>query len=318
MVHRIWGSASARSRWAGIGAAVTVSLGAGGIGLIAHAASSTPSSFVPITPCRLFDTRPDTVVGDRSTPLNAGEEFVRTVWGTNGNCTIPSTATAISYNLTVPTGINGYLTIYPADASRPDASSINPVAGEQVKANGGIVGLSATGAIKVFTLTGPVNALLDISGYFLTAGGGGSPGPAGPAGAAGPRGFSAWDVIASGQTVTGEIIFDTHGPGNTDSDTIGVDLPGVAPTPLNSSTVNFATASGAADADATCAGSVVAPTAPGGKVCIYLYQSSGITLATLTGHTKNLPSHSFVVDFSPIGTTDVDEFLYATWAYTAP
>ncbi len=170
MFRRVGGSALARSRWAGIGAAVAVSLGAGGIGLIAHAAgSSAPSSFVSITPCRLFDTRPATVVGDRNTPLNAGEEFVRPVWGTNGQCTIPNTATGISYNLTVPTGINGFLTVYPADASRPGSSSINPVAGEGVKANGGIVGLSAAGAIKVYTLTGPVDALLDITGYFLPA-----------------------------------------------------------------------------------------------------------------------------------------------------
>lgn len=168
MFRRIFSSTLTRSRWAGIGAAVAVALGAGGIGLIAHAAgSSTPSSFVSITPCRLFDTRQATSVGDRSTPLNAGEEFVRQVTGTNGNCTIPSTATAISYNLTVPTGINGYLTVFPADATRPTSSNINPVSGENVKANGGIVGLSATGAIKVFTLTGPLDALLDITGYYL-------------------------------------------------------------------------------------------------------------------------------------------------------
>jgi hypothetical protein len=170
MFRRVGGSTLARSRWAGIGAAVAVSLGAGGIGLIAHAAgSSAPSSFVSITPCRLFDTRPATLVGDRNTPLNAGEDFARPVWGTNGQCTIPSTATGISYNLTVPTGINGFLTVYPADATRPGSSSINPVAGEGVKANGGIVGLSAAGAIKVYTLTGPVDALLDITGYFLPA-----------------------------------------------------------------------------------------------------------------------------------------------------
>ena len=157
---------------------MAVSLGAGGIGLIAHAAgSSAPSSFVSIAPCRLFDTRPATLVGDRNTPLNAGEEFTRQVWGTNGNCTIPSTATGISYNLTVPTGINGFLTVYPADATRPTSSNINPVGGEGVKANGGIVGLSATGAIKLYTLTGPVDALLDITGYFLPT----AAPPAGPA-----------------------------------------------------------------------------------------------------------------------------------------
>jgi hypothetical protein len=177
MFRRIRGSTLTRSRWAGIGAAVAVSLGAGGIGWIAHAANSAPSSFVSIAPCRLFDTRPAPLtVGDRNTPLSQGEEFTRPVTGTHGNCTIPAEATGISYNLTVPTSINGFLTVYPADATRPLASSINPVSGESVKANGGIVGLSAAGAIKVYTLTGPIDALLDITGYFL---------PAGPAGATG-------------------------------------------------------------------------------------------------------------------------------------
>ena len=176
MFRRAGGSTLTRSRWAGIGAAVAVSLGGGGIGLIAHAAGGTPSSFVSITPCRLFDTRPaPDNVGDRSTPLNAGEDFLRQVTGTNGQCTIPAGATGISYNLTVPTAINGFLTVYPADATRPLSSNINPVAGESVKANGGIVGLSATGAIKVYTLTGPLNALFDITGYFQPASAG--PGP---------------------------------------------------------------------------------------------------------------------------------------------
>ena len=140
-----------------------------------------PSTFVSITPCRLFVTRPAPLtVGDRNTPLSAGEDFVRPVWGTNGNCTIPTAATGISYNLTVPTGINGFLTVYPPDAARPLSSNINPVGGEGVKANSGIVGLSAAGAITVYTLNGPTDALMDITGYFLPA----SAGPPGPPGAA--------------------------------------------------------------------------------------------------------------------------------------
>ena len=123
-----------RSRWAAFGAAVAVAIGGGGVGWIAHAAgSSTPASFVSITPCRLFDTRPATLVGNRSTPLAAGETFTRQVSGTNGNCTIPSNATGISFSITVPDGASGFLTVYPADAaSRPNSSTINPVSGEGV------------------------------------------------------------------------------------------------------------------------------------------------------------------------------------------
>ena len=182
-----------RSRWAGIGAAIAVAIGAGGAGWVVHAGSEAqPASFVAITPCRLFDTRPapDTV-GDRPSPLGAGEAFERLVWGTNGNCTIPATAVGISFNLTVPdAGINGFMTIFPADAPRPASSIINPVAGAGVKSNGGVVGLSASGRIKLFTSRGPVDALLDINGYFVGSVSGlqGNTGPTGPAGPAGPQG----------------------------------------------------------------------------------------------------------------------------------
>jgi hypothetical protein len=209
---------------------VAVSLGAGGIGLIAHAAGSTPSSFVSITPCRLFDTRPaPDNVGDRSTPLNAGEDFLRQVTGTNGQCTIPAGATGISYNLTVPTAIDGFLTVYPADATRPLSSNINPVAGEKIKANGGIVGLSATGAIKVYTLTGPLNALLDITGYYLS----GSSGPAGPAGPAGPSGatgistghiFGGTGLPAAGFAKSGTWVSARAGTGQ-----YSITIPGLVP-----------------------------------------------------------------------------------------
>lgn len=288
-----------RTRWAAIGAAVAVSLGVGGVGLgwIAHAAGSSPSNFVPITPCRLFDTRPaPDNIGDRNTPLGAGEELTRQVWGTNGNCTIPSGATAISYNLTVPTSINGFLTLFPADATRPTSSNINPVAGEQVKANGGIVGLSATGAVKLYTLTGPVDAILDITGYFT------------------PSGGSTNGVIPSGQTVTGEISFDAHQPDNTNSDRIGVDLPGVAPVPLANDTVNFA--SNASDNDPTCTGTADAPTAPPGKVCIYPDGILGIS--SLEGDVGRLETRHFRIAFVPAGVPDGDMLIYATWAYTAP
>jgi hypothetical protein len=275
-------------------------LGAGGIGWIAHAANTAPSTFVGITPCRLFDTRPaPDNVGDRNTPLAAGEEFTRQVTGTNGNCNIPANATAIAYNLTVPTSISGFLTIFPADAPRPTSSNINPVAGESVKANGGIVGLSATGAIKIYTLSGPVDALLDITGYYTAAGG------------------SANGVIPSGQTVTGEVVYDTHQPGNNFSDRIAVALPGTAPVALTNATVNFASSSpGASDGDATCTGTLTAPTAPPGKVCLYISVSDGTT--GFSGQVGNLPTRGFRVGLTPAGVADAELNFIATWAYTAP
>ncbi len=183
-----------RSRWAAIGAAVAVACGAGGVGWVAHATSvDSISSFVNIAPCRLFDTRAggDTV-GDRSTPLGTGETFERQVWGTNGACAIPSTATGISYNLTVPDPIvTGFVKLYPGDAAVPNASAINTSALFGTKANGGIVGLSATGSIKLFNQVGPLNAILDITGYFV----GVTPGTAGANGTNGTNGVDGIDGV---------------------------------------------------------------------------------------------------------------------------
>jgi hypothetical protein len=65
----------------------------------------TDSTFVPTSPCRLFDYRaaPDTV-GPRSTPLGAREIHVQQVTGSNGDCSgalaIPSDAVAVAMNVT--------------------------------------------------------------------------------------------------------------------------------------------------------------------------------------------------------------------------
>ena len=114
-----------RARWAAIGAAVAVTVGAGGImSASASIGSGERTVFVPITPCRLTDTRvaPETR-GPRATPLKADETYTVQVVGTNGDCTIPADAVGVSLNVTAeaPTDAS-YLTVFPADAPKPLAS----------------------------------------------------------------------------------------------------------------------------------------------------------------------------------------------------
>ena len=53
--------ASVRSRWAAIGAACAVALGAGGFGVVnAVVSSGERSVFVPVNPIRVLDTRDST------------------------------------------------------------------------------------------------------------------------------------------------------------------------------------------------------------------------------------------------------------------
>jgi hypothetical protein len=159
------------------------------------ASASSPgiaSVLVPITPCRITDTRPapDTV-GPRATPIgNAGTHTIQ-ITGSNGNCTIPVTATAVSMNVTVvdPTAAS-YLTIWPSTAGRPLAASLNWIANQPPTPNAVTTGLGSTGAISVYNNTGSVNVVIDVVGYYQASvnGSDGPAGPEGPPGAPGPAG----------------------------------------------------------------------------------------------------------------------------------
>ena len=150
----------------------------------------TASSLVPITPCRLVDTRAANVVGGRATPVAAQEIVSFAVWGTNGNCTIPNTATGIATNVTaVNPNANSYLTVFPADAAQPVTSNLNWTPTSPPTPNQVTVGLSAAGAIKVFNNAGSIDIIIDIVGYYVPSpSGGGAAGPAGPPGVAGIAG----------------------------------------------------------------------------------------------------------------------------------
>jgi hypothetical protein len=147
-------------------------LGGGGI-LIADAApGDDDSTFVPITPCRLFDTRPAHNIGPKNTPLAAGESaaYTQPVTGTNGNCTIPADAVAISMNVTItdPTAMSN-LRVYPADVAAPLVSNLNWLPGQSPTPNKVDVKLSADGKIKLFNWSGTVNVLADVVGYYTDA-----------------------------------------------------------------------------------------------------------------------------------------------------
>jgi len=121
---------------------------------------------VPMTPCRVIDTRPAPLtVGPRSIHLDAGETYTANIWGANGNCVIPANASAIVMNLTATqTGGGGFVTAYPCDSQRPNASSLNYSAG-QTAGNALVAKLSAAGQLCFFTLAA-ADLIVDINGYF--------------------------------------------------------------------------------------------------------------------------------------------------------
>ena len=162
-------SSNHRARWAAIGASVAVALGVGGgFGLArATVSSGDRTVFVPITPCRLFDTRPASIVGVKNSPLLGGETYEVSARGASGQCNLPQGAVGVVLNVTVtnPTAV-GFLTVFPSDVPRPLASHLNFVAGQAAVPNAVTVGLSADGRLSLFNSAGSINVLADVVGYY--------------------------------------------------------------------------------------------------------------------------------------------------------
>ncbi len=122
--------------------------------------------FVPVTPCRVADTRvPFGLFGNPT--MAAGE--ARSFPIPQAACNIPATAQAYSLNVTVvPYGPLHYLTLWPAGQPEPFVSTLNSWDGTVV-ANAAIVAAGVYGAVSVF-VTDEADVILDIDGYFASAG----------------------------------------------------------------------------------------------------------------------------------------------------
>ena len=160
-----------RSRWAAIGAAIAVTLGAGGIGITHATTDSGPMPiFKPLdAPCRLADTRPDpNTVGPRTTGIGPAETYDLDGWGTVGNCVLPSDTAALQLNVTaVGATEQTNLRFFPKGAAVPTTANLNPSPGAGATPNSVVVGLNdSDGQFSVFNAFGTVAVIIDVIGYF--------------------------------------------------------------------------------------------------------------------------------------------------------
>ena len=170
-----------RSRWAAVGAAIAVSLGAGGV-LFANAASPE-SSTVMLTPVRILDTRNPVDVGLAGPFVSAaGQDLQVTgpIATTTGPATVvPTGATGVILNVTVVgPSANGFLSVRPADApGAPTTSSLN-FSANVVAPNAVTVQLPTAGAdagkieitYDAYGTAGPTtDVLIDVVGYTTDA-----------------------------------------------------------------------------------------------------------------------------------------------------
>jgi len=117
---------------------------------------ATATRFFTVTPCRAADTR------------NGGPVPGEVAFQITGRCGIPSTAKAVSLNVTVVSPpANGFMTVYPTGTPRPGTSTIS-YAANKTRANNAILLLPANGQLTVFNFNGvgATHVLLDVNGYF--------------------------------------------------------------------------------------------------------------------------------------------------------
>jgi hypothetical protein len=124
------------------------------------AATTAPARFVALTPCRVLDSRPGGVGAGGSMQIDVVGE----------RCGVPAGATAAALTVTVvdPAG-PGFVTLWPADESRPGTSVLNYGPG-QVVPNSQIVRLDAAGRARIYSHA-PADLVVDVTGYFEPASG---------------------------------------------------------------------------------------------------------------------------------------------------
>jgi hypothetical protein len=139
--------------------------------LFAGFAFGIPASkfFTVSPPCRVIDTR--NAVGSLGGPsLSAGASRTFTVGGVA--CGVPVDASALSINLTVAdSSAAGSLTLYPGGAAGPSdpvlgTNSISFVPGKNRANNSSIGLLDGAFTVRNQQLTGTVNLIVDVSGYY--------------------------------------------------------------------------------------------------------------------------------------------------------
>jgi Bacterial Ig-like domain (group 3) len=133
--------------------------------VVSDSGSSSALTFVPMSPCRLLDTR--NAAGPFGAPAIANGA-TRSFAVPQGACNIPAAAAAYSVNVTVvPLGPLNYLTVWPTGAPQPAVSLLNSNDG-RIKANAAIVPAGTGGAISMFVNgSAATDVIVDINGYFI-------------------------------------------------------------------------------------------------------------------------------------------------------
>jgi hypothetical protein len=136
----------------------------------------TGDVFVPVTPCRVVDTR---VAGGafvdreiRGYAISGSGSVFAAQGGRSGGCGVPDGASAVEASVTaVSPSSSGFFRAYPADGSMPNATFLNYASGQGIT-NTGAVALAASGSadLKARNFGGTSQYVIDVQGYYLPIG----------------------------------------------------------------------------------------------------------------------------------------------------
>jgi hypothetical protein len=156
-----------------VGAAGSVSVynNLGSVGVVADVegwysdSAGGGSSYIPVDPARILDTRNGTGTGGAVAPVGPGGTIQVGVTGVGG---VPASGvTAVVLNMTVDraTGPESYLTVSPAGGARPTASNVNFSSGP-ASTNLVVAQVGADGKVAVYNNLGSTDVIADVEGWF--------------------------------------------------------------------------------------------------------------------------------------------------------
>ncbi len=122
---------------------------------------------VPITACRLVDTRPASQVGPRNTPLGPEQTSTVDVQDASTECAgkVPTTASGLVLNVTAAQASQRtFLTVWDS-GPWPGTSSMNPVPGPPVP-NAVTTRLSTSDTFEIYNNTGTTHLIVDVVAYL--------------------------------------------------------------------------------------------------------------------------------------------------------
>jgi hypothetical protein len=143
-------------------------------GWFGKSTASPGAFFYSVPPTRVCDTRPTDGTRCQGNPLGANKSELVDIAGVLAvpawTTQLSSPPVAVVANLTAVAGSAATVfTLYPSDENRPQASDLNPTAGEVI-ANLSITSLGQTGSspgnVYLFNNVGAINAVLDVAGWF--------------------------------------------------------------------------------------------------------------------------------------------------------